>query len=73
MALIEVRSEITGNVLLVLVGVGEFVEEFQDMLILESMKMEIPITSPTKGAVVSIVTVGEVLQQGSVVAVIESE
>jgi len=73
MALIEVRSEITGNVLLVLVGVGEIVEEFQDMLILESMKMEIPITSPTKGAVVSIATVGEVLQQGSVVAVIESE
>ncbi|MDE0349633.1 MAG: acetyl-CoA carboxylase biotin carboxyl carrier protein subunit [Gammaproteobacteria bacterium] len=51
MARVEVESEVTGNVWKVEVGVGDRVEEGDVLLILESMKMEIPIESPAPGTV----------------------
>ena len=47
----EVRSEMTSNVWKILVAVGERVEEDQELMILESMKMEIPVSSPVAGTV----------------------
>ena len=46
MARIEVESEVTGNVWKVEVEVGDSVEEGDVLLILESMKMEIPRREP---------------------------
>ena len=57
MARVEVESEITGNVWKVEVGVGTSVAEGEVLIILESMKMEIPVESPVAG------TVQEVLVQ----------
>ncbi|MBB5172275.1 acetyl-CoA carboxylase biotin carboxyl carrier protein subunit [Texcoconibacillus texcoconensis] len=47
----EVKSNMAGNLWKVLVGEGERVEEGQDVVILESMKMEIPIAAETSGTV----------------------
>lgn len=57
MARVEVESEITGNVWKVEVGAGTPVAEGEVLIILESMKMEIPVESPVDG------TVQEVLVQ----------
>ena len=47
-------------------------EEDDTLMILESMKMEIPITAPTSGIVSQIlVAEGEVVQEGQTVAVID--
>jgi acetyl-CoA carboxylase biotin carboxyl carrier protein len=46
-----VRSEIPATVWQVKVAVGDEVVEGQELLVLESMKMEIPVPSPTAGAV----------------------
>jgi len=51
MAEIAVRSEINANVWRILVSPGDVVDADQDLLILESMKMEIPVASPCAGAV----------------------
>lgn len=48
---VEVKSEITGMVWKVLVQVGTRVVEGEPLMILESMKMEIPLLSPTDGVV----------------------
>jgi acetyl-CoA carboxylase biotin carboxyl carrier protein len=51
---IVVKSEITGNVWQVLVKPGDRVETDQDMVVLESMKMEIPVPAPCDGVVRSV-------------------
>ncbi len=53
-----VRSEIAGNVWKVEVAVGQAVTEGEVLLLLESMKMEIPVEAPRAG-VVEAILVGE--------------
>ena len=48
---IEVKSQMTGSVWKITTNVGEEVEENQEVVILESMKMEIPILAPEDGVV----------------------
>lgn len=73
MASIEITSEITGNVWKVEVSVGDTVSEGQVLVILESMKMEIPIMSTEDGIVSELhVQEGDVIQEGEVVAVISA-
>ena len=50
----EVRAEITANVWQVRVEVGQAVEEGDELVILESMKMEIPVLAPVAGKVAAI-------------------
>ena len=45
----EVRAEIAANVWQVLVEAGAAVAEGDELVILESMKMEIPVTAPAAG------------------------
>lgn len=72
MALVEVKTEITGSVWRIVARVGENVEEDAPILILESMKMEIPVSAPEAGRVEAIlVKEGEVISEGSVVARLE--
>jgi biotin carboxyl carrier protein len=46
-----VRAEVAGTVWKVVVGVGDTVAAEQDLVILESMKMEIPVQAPHAGVV----------------------
>ena len=50
----KVRSEITGSVWKVEVAVGQTVAEGDTLVIVESMKMEIPISAPASGVVAEI-------------------
>jgi len=68
----EVRAEMTGTVWKVVAQIGQRVEEGDPVIILESMKMEIPIEAPRAGVIKEIrVSEGMVVQEGDVVAVLE--
>ncbi len=54
-----IRAEMAGKVLEVLVGEGDTVSEDQDLIIIESMKMQIPVGSPEEGTVVKVFVVPE--------------
>jgi urea carboxylase len=69
----EVRAEITANVWQVRVDVGQVVVEGDELVILESMKMEIPVLAPMAGTVAEIrVAPDTQVQEGDVVAVIDA-
>jgi biotin carboxyl carrier protein len=60
-----VNAEVAGTVWKILVQVGEPVRAEQDLLILESMKMEIPSSAPWAGVVQQIlVEQGEAVSEG---------
>ena len=68
----DVKAELVGNLWKIVTEVGQHVEEDDTIMILESMKMEIPITSPISGTIKEIrVREGEVVQEGQTVAVVE--
>jgi biotin carboxyl carrier protein len=63
----DVRAEMVANVWKVLVEDGASVQAEQELLILESMKMEIPVVAPTAGVVSGLtVAAGAVVQEGDV-------
>ena len=67
----EVRAEITANVILVQVEVGQRVTEGDELAIIESMKMEIPVLAPIDGTVAEVaVATGSTVAEGDLVAVI---
>jgi biotin carboxyl carrier protein len=68
----EVLAEMVANVWKVLVAAGDDVSEGDTLVILESMKMEIPVEATASGKVSSVnVQEGGVVQEGDVIAVIE--
>lgn len=68
----EVKASMAGNMWKIVVQVGDKVEEGQDIAILESMKMEIPIATEKSGTVKEIkVNEGDFINEGDVIAVIE--
>ena len=68
----EVKAELVGNLWKITTEVGQAVEEDDTLMILESMKMEIPITTPISGVIKEIlVAEGEVVQEGQTVAIVE--
>jgi acetyl-CoA carboxylase biotin carboxyl carrier protein len=67
----EIRAEMVANVWKVVVAAGDTVEDGDTLVILESMKMEIPVITETAGAVSALhVAEGDVVQEGDVIAVI---
>ncbi|HKE51413.1 MAG TPA: biotin/lipoyl-binding carrier protein [Actinomycetes bacterium] len=67
----EIRAEMVANVWKVVVSEGDEVEEGDTVVILESMKMEIPVLAETSGRVTSLeVAEGDVIQEGDLIAVI---
>lgn len=73
MAIIEIKTDITGSVWKILKSIGDAVEEDEPILILESMKMEIPVAAPEHGVVREIlVKEGDTAPEGSVVARVEA-
>ncbi|CAG9613374.1 MULTISPECIES: acetyl-CoA carboxylase biotin carboxyl carrier protein subunit [Bacillus] len=68
----KVYATMAGNVWKIVVGVGDTVEEDQDVVILESMKMEIPIAVEESGTVMKIlVQEGDFVNEGDVLVEIE--
>jgi acetyl-CoA carboxylase biotin carboxyl carrier protein len=60
-----VRADMAGKVLEVCVAVGDPVGEEQDLVIIESMKMQIPVGSPQEGTVKEVfVTPDQFLNEG---------
>ncbi|WP_156112030.1 biotin/lipoyl-binding carrier protein [Prescottella defluvii] len=67
----DVRAEMVSTVYQVVVSAGEEVTEGDTLVILESMKMEIPVLAEVAGKVTSVdVKVGDVIQQGDLIATI---
>ncbi|RVW04601.1 biotin/lipoyl-binding carrier protein [Rhodococcus spongiicola] len=67
----DVRAEMVSTVYQVVVSEGEDVNEGDTLVILESMKMEIPVLAEVAGTVTSVdVKVGDVIQQGDLIATI---
>lgn len=72
MARITLQSEVTGTVWKLEVRVGDRVEAEQTLVVLESMKMEIPLTAPRAGTVAGLlVQEGEAVAEGQDLVVLE--
>ena len=70
---IRVKSEISGSVWKILKQPGESVAEDEPVLLLESMKMEIPVVAPRHGTVLEWrVAEGEAVAEGDVVVVLRA-
>lgn len=67
----EIRAEMVANVWKVVVNDGDTVEDGDTLVILESMKMEIPVVAESDGAVTIKVNEGDVVQEGDLIAIIE--
>lgn len=67
----EIVAEMVANVLKVVATEGEPLAAGDTVVILESMKMEIPVLAETAGTVTALnVAEGDVIQEGDVIAVI---
>lgn len=65
----EVRAEMVANVWKVLVKAGDEVADGDTLVILESMKMEIPVIAEVDGTVTSVaVEEGQNVQEGDLIA-----
>ena len=73
MARVNILSEVTGKVWKIKVSEGDRVKESDEVMIVESMKMEIPVPSSGDGRIVQIlVKEGDSIEDGQAVAVLET-
>jgi biotin carboxyl carrier protein len=67
----KIRSEVSGSVWKVEVTVGQQVNEGDTLVVVESMKMEIPVTAPAAGTVTDIlVAEGEAVVDDQVILIL---
>lgn len=65
----EVLAEMVANVWKVLVAEGDAIADGDTLVILESMKMEIPVIAEVDGTVTKVAVVeGQVVQEGDLIA-----
>lgn len=68
----HVQAHITGTVWKIEVQVGQAVDEGHVVVILESMKMEMPVEAPAAGKVASIaVSEGQAVDEGAILVILE--
>jgi acetyl-CoA carboxylase biotin carboxyl carrier protein len=68
----EIRAEMVANVWKVVASAGDAVAEGDTLVILESMKMEIPVVAESDGVVARMaVNEGDVVQEGDLIAVVD--
>ena len=68
----EVRAEMVANVWKVVAAEGDTVDDGDTLVILESMKMEIPVLAEDSGTLTKLaVAEGDVVQEGDLIAIIE--
>lgn len=73
MSTMNIESEVTGTIWKVEVKAGQLVSEEETLLIVESMKMEIPITAPAAGRVAEVkVMEGDAVTEQQVLVVLET-
>lgn len=66
----ELRAPMVGRIIEVLVEAGARVDEEDEVLVLESMKMQIPITAPRGGTIADVrVKPGDTVQEGDILLV----
>ncbi len=69
-----VNAELVANVLNVVAHAGDKVGPQDTLVLLESMKMEIPVAADVPGTVIEIaVSVGDVVTEGDLLAIIEED
>jgi len=69
---VEVESQIAGSVWKVERAVGDEVAEEDVLIIIESMKMEIPVEAPCAGKILEIrIEEGQAVEEGDVLVVLE--
>ena len=67
----EIRAEMVANVWKVVATPGAQVQDGDTLVILESMKMEIPVLAESDGTLTKLaVAEGDVIQEGDLIAVI---
>jgi biotin carboxyl carrier protein len=68
----EIRAEMVANVWKIVAAAGDNVDDGDTLVILESMKMEIPVLAESAGVVAEIaVNEGDVVQEGDLIARVE--
>ena len=68
----QIKAELTGNLWKIVVREGQQVGADETLMILESMKMEIPVNAPKAGRVSRIhVQEGQTVQEGQLLAEID--
>lgn len=68
----EVLAPLAGNIWEILVKVGDKVQEDDELVIIEALKMENPVYSPRDGVVKEIkVSKGEQVQEDAVLMILE--
>jgi acetyl-CoA carboxylase biotin carboxyl carrier protein len=69
---VQIKAELAGNLWKIVVSQGQQVQADEALMILESMKMEIPVTAPKAGRVTKIhVKEGESVQEGQLLAEVD--
>ena len=72
--MVDVKSEVAGRVWQIVAGEGETVAADDPIVILESMKMEMPIEAPADGVLREIIVAeGDSVQEGQVVAKMDED
>lgn len=68
----HIASELVGSIAQVHAVVGQRVQEGEELVLMESMKMEIPLLAEAAGTVTAVhVAPGDVVQEGDVVVVVD--
>jgi len=68
----QIEAQIAGNVWKIEKSVGDVVKEDDVLIIIESMKMEIPVESPCDGRIAEVrVEEGDSVEEGAVLAILE--
>jgi acetyl-CoA carboxylase biotin carboxyl carrier protein len=69
---VQIKAELAGNLWKIVVREGQQVGTDETLMILESMKMEIPVNAPSAGRVTKIhVKEGQTVQEGQLLAEVE--
>jgi biotin carboxyl carrier protein len=69
---VDICAELVGNVMTVYVEAGDVVTAGDTVVLLESMKMEIPVLSEQSGTVLAVnVAAGDVVQEGDPLVTID--
>lgn len=73
MATLNIEAEVTGTIWKVEVKAGQLVSEDDTLLIVESMKMEIPVTAPADGRIAEVkVMEGDAVTEQQVLVILET-
>ncbi|MGB3042928.1 MAG: acetyl-CoA carboxylase biotin carboxyl carrier protein subunit [Xanthobacteraceae bacterium] len=73
MAETKVVTEVAGRVCALAANVGDQIGEGDDIILVEAMKMELPVSAPSGGTVKTIlVKIDDVVGEGQIIATIEA-